>query len=91
MGPPATPIVNGQSTAITRVDESEAGAVFTGLTWVESDGNHYLLAADFSHNRIEAFDTRFKRVNLADMPFRDDHVPSGFAPTTCKRSATMWS
>ena len=79
-GPPATPIVNGQSTAITQVDESKAGAVFTGLTWVEIDGNHYLLAADFSHNRIEAFNGRFKRVDLADMPFRHDHIPPGFAP-----------
>ena len=41
-GPPATPVsATGQSTAITEVDESKAGAVFTGLTWVEVDGAHF--------------------------------------------------
>jgi uncharacterized protein (TIGR03118 family) len=80
-GPPATPeTAAGLSTAITKVDESKAGAVFTGLTWVEIDGAHFLLAANFSQNRIEAFDTNFKRVSLADMPFSADRVPPGFAP-----------
>jgi uncharacterized protein (TIGR03118 family) len=84
-GPPATPVTPnaagvGQSTAITKVDESKAGAVFTGLTWVEVEGAHFLLAADFGRNRIAAFDTNFKSVSLADMPFRDDRVPAGFAP-----------
>jgi uncharacterized protein (TIGR03118 family) len=79
-GPPATPVTAGVSTAITKVDESKAGAVFTGLTWVEIDGAHFLLAANFSQDRIEAFDTNFARVSLADMPFHDDRVPSGFAP-----------
>ena len=55
-GPPATPITAGQSTAITEVDESKNGAVFTGLTWFENDGTHFLLAANFSQNRIEEFD-----------------------------------
>lgn len=80
-GPPATPVsATGQSTAITKVDESKAGAVFTGLTWVEVEGAHFLLAANFSEDRIEAFDKNFKRASLEDMPFRAEHVPSGFAP-----------
>src|SRR5580658_3705558 len=80
-GPPATPVsATGQATAITEVDESKAGAVFTGLTWVEVDGAHFLLAANFAQDRIEAFDANFKRVTLADMPFRAEHVPTGFAP-----------
>jgi uncharacterized protein (TIGR03118 family) len=79
-GPPATPVTAGKSTAITEVDESKAGAVFTGLTWIENDGAHFLLAANFSQDRIEAFDANYRRVSLADMPFRDDRVPSGFAP-----------
>ncbi|MDB6103169.1 MAG: hypothetical protein JWO52_3168 [Gammaproteobacteria bacterium] len=80
-GPPATPVsASGQSTAITKVDESKAGAVFTGLTWIEVEGAHFLLAANFSEDRIEAFDTNFKRATLADMPFRAEHVPPGFAP-----------
>src|SRR5262249_39141859 len=80
-GPPATPISKqGTSTAITTVDESKEGARFTGLTWVEVDGEHFLLAANFSQDRIEAFNTNFKHASLSDMPFRDDRVPPGFAP-----------
>lgn len=50
-GPPATPVTPnsagvGQSTAINKVDESKEGAVFTGLTWFENDGTHFLLAAN---------------------------------------------
>jgi hypothetical protein len=64
---PATPIVPGPggagaSTAITEVDESKQGAVFTGLTWIESEGSHFLLAANFSHNEIAKFDKNFRRV-----------------------------
>src|ERR1700723_3276995 len=84
-GPPATPVTPntagvGLSTAITKVDESKNGAVFTGLTWVEMDGNHFLLAANFSQNRIEMFDTNFRRVKISEEPFDDDRVPRDFAP-----------
>jgi uncharacterized protein (TIGR03118 family) len=51
-----------------------------GLTWVESEGRHFLLAANFSQNEIEAFDTNFKRVRLAEDAFRDFSVPREFAP-----------
>jgi uncharacterized protein (TIGR03118 family) len=79
-GPPATPITAGLSTAITEVDESKDGAVFTGLTWIESDGDHFLLAANFSQNQIEEFDTNFKRVGLFEGAFEDDRIPNDFAP-----------
>lgn len=84
-GPPATPIVPnaqkvGLSNAITEVDQSKTGAVFTGLTWVEVNGAHFLLVSNFSHGRIEAFDTNFKPALLSEMPFHAEGVPSGFAP-----------
>jgi uncharacterized protein (TIGR03118 family) len=80
-GPPATPVTAaGKSVALNEVDESKNHAVFLGLTWVESEGNHFLLAANFSENRIEMFDKNFKRVNLSDDAFADDHVPRDFAP-----------
>jgi uncharacterized protein (TIGR03118 family) len=48
-GPPATPVAaNGASIALNEVDESKEGANFVGLTWVEFEGNHFLLAANFS-------------------------------------------
>jgi uncharacterized protein (TIGR03118 family) len=80
-GSPATPVAaNGQSTAITKVDEWKSGAVFTGLTWVEVDGRHFLLVANFSQNRIEKFDTNFQRVKASADAFDDDRLPHGFAP-----------
>jgi uncharacterized protein (TIGR03118 family) len=84
-GPPATPITPnsagvGLSTAINEVDESKEGAVFLGLTWVEINGQHFLLAANFGQNQIEAFDTNFKRVHIPENAFTDDRVPRGFAP-----------
>jgi uncharacterized protein (TIGR03118 family) len=78
-GPPATPVTAGASTAINVVDESKQGAVFMGLTWIEVDGNHFLLAANFSENRIEVFNSSFKRVSFP-FGFGDDFIPRGFAP-----------
>ena len=84
-GPPATPVIVGPgggelSTAINEVDESKNGAVFMGLTWIEADGNHFLLAANFSENRIEIFNGRFKRVDFGREAFADEHMPREFAP-----------
>jgi uncharacterized protein (TIGR03118 family) len=79
-GPPATPVSAGLSTAINEVDESKEGAVFMGLTWIEIDGNHFLLAANFSENRIEVFNTNFKRVNISEEAFNDERIPRGYAP-----------
>ena len=79
-GPPATPVTAGLSTAITEVDESKNGAVFTGLTWFEKDGTHFLLAANFSQNRIEEFDATFNRVALPENAFNSDRIPHDFAP-----------
>jgi uncharacterized protein (TIGR03118 family) len=59
---------------------TEKGADFTGLTWIEDGGNHFLLAANFSQNRIEKFDTNYKRVHLSEELFDDDALPRGFAP-----------
>jgi uncharacterized protein (TIGR03118 family) len=84
-GPPATPITPnsagvGQSLAVNKVDESKNGAVFMGLTWVERDGDHFLLAANFSQNRIEVFDKNYKRVKISEEAFNDERIPRDFAP-----------
>jgi uncharacterized protein (TIGR03118 family) len=78
-GPPATPVVAGRSTAITKVDEGQAGAIFTGLTWVAFNGTHFLLAANFRGNQIEVFDKNFSRASLPGQ-FQDTTRPSDFAP-----------
>jgi uncharacterized protein (TIGR03118 family) len=79
-GPPATPVVAGKSTALKEVDESKNGAVFTGLTWMELEGHHFLLAANFSQKQIEMFDANFRRVPLSSELFEDDNLPHDFAP-----------
>jgi uncharacterized protein (TIGR03118 family) len=79
-GPPATPVVAGKSTAVNEVDESKDGAVFTGLTWIELEGHHFLLAANFSQKQIEMFDANFKRVPIWSNLFDDDTLPHDFAP-----------
>jgi uncharacterized protein (TIGR03118 family) len=71
-GPPATPVVAGKSTAVNEVDESKDGAVFTGLTWMELEGHHFLLAANFSQRQIEMFHANFKRMPLSSELFEDD-------------------
>jgi uncharacterized protein (TIGR03118 family) len=72
--------VAGKATALKEVDESKNGAVFTGLTWIELEGHHFLLAANFSQKQIEMFDTNFKRVPLSSDLFDDDNLPRDFAP-----------
>ena len=80
-GPPATPVTaTGTSIALNEVDESKQGANFVGLTWIESEGDHFLLAANFSGNKIEMFDKNFKRVHLSEEAFDDDRLPRDFAP-----------
>ena len=57
----------------------EKGAVFTGLTLIEEDGSHFLLAANFSQNRVEKFGANFNRVQSEER-FEDFTLPPGFAP-----------
>jgi hypothetical protein len=47
--------VAGKANALKEVDESKNGAVLTGLTWIELEGHHFLLAANFSQKQIEMF------------------------------------
>lgn len=80
-GPPATPVTaTGTSIALNEVDESNERANFVGLTWTESEGNHFLLAANFSGNKVEMFDKNFRRVHLSEEAFDDDRLPRDFAP-----------
>jgi len=66
------PLAKFLTTILQEVDESKQGANFVGLTWVESEGKHFLLAANFSGNKIEMFDGNFKRVQLSREAFDDD-------------------
>jgi uncharacterized protein (TIGR03118 family) len=72
------PAVTPLQMAVNQVFEK--GAIFTGLTWIANGGTHWLLAANFAQNQVEAFDANFKRVTLPLGAFTDASVPAGFAP-----------
>lgn len=56
------------------------GAVFKGLTLVHTPAGPFLLAADFHHARVQAFDRDFHPVHLSPRFFHDRHLPHGYAP-----------
>ena len=63
--------------AILAVDNSKAGAVYTGLA-ISSSGN-LLYAANIASGAVEVYDANF---NLVKNPgaFTDPNIPTGFAP-----------
>lgn len=66
--------------AIRVIDNSGSGAIYKGLA-IGGDGQRALLyAADFRNARVDVFDSSFQQVMLAGSPFRDPHLPQGFAP-----------
>jgi uncharacterized protein (TIGR03118 family) len=67
-----SPTVNATN-AIVAVDNSAAGAEYTGL----ATANDRLYAADFHNARIDSFDASFKPLSL---PFKDPAIPAGWAP-----------
>jgi uncharacterized protein (TIGR03118 family) len=67
-----SPTVNGTA-AVTAVDRSSAGAVYTGLATL----NDRLYAADFHNARVDSFDAGFKPLSLG---FKDANLPKGWAP-----------
>ncbi len=71
--PPPSPSTQAQAAATV------PGAVFKGLAIGSFNGQNFLYAADFRHNRIVVFDGHFNRTFLPGR-FRDRHLPAGFAP-----------
>jgi len=56
-----------------------AKAVYKGLALVRSPFGPLLLATDFHHGRVDVFNRRFKRLDVAGL-FRDRNLPRGYAP-----------
>lgn len=88
-GKPATFIFCSPSGAITgwnaEADPANAiiaaftrGADYKGLELVRTDDGDFLLATDFAHGRVHAFDENFRRVRLARWQFSDSSVPEGY-------------
>src|ERR1700760_1008310 len=65
--------------AVVVANNSASGAVYTGLAIVNNGTGNFLLAADFSKNEIDVFDSKFASAALGGN-FTDPSIPSGFAP-----------
>jgi uncharacterized protein (TIGR03118 family) len=66
--------------ALPVVDNSSAGAVYTGLALAaDPTGRSFLYAADFSHGTIDVFDQDFRPV-VRPGSFQDASLPTRFAP-----------
>jgi len=56
------------------------GAVYKGLAILHVGSTAFLLAANFKDNRIDVFDSTFKRLPELSQLFRDPELPSDYAP-----------
>jgi uncharacterized protein (TIGR03118 family) len=65
--------------AILKVDNSSAGAVYTGLALGNNGLANFLYAANFSSGNIDVFDSNFSPAFLSGN-FTDPNLPAGYAP-----------
>jgi uncharacterized protein (TIGR03118 family) len=67
--------------AVTAVDNSKAGAVYTGLEFGVNDQGAFLYAANVNSGRIDVFDSNFQPAS-DKLPghFADPTLPAGFVP-----------
>ena len=68
---------NGGASAIATVDDSESGAVYSGIAIGSSGGANFLYAANFSAGKIDVYD---KDWNEVSMPFKEYNLPSSYSP-----------
>jgi uncharacterized protein (TIGR03118 family) len=57
-----------------------SGAIYRSLTLLSTSSGDVLLAGDFHNNRIDIFDSTFKKMTPASGQFVDRNLPSGYAP-----------
>ncbi|MDR8410870.1 TIGR03118 family protein [Nonomuraea sp. 3-1Str] len=56
------------------------GADYKGLALAQTDDGDFLLAADFAHGRIAAWNSDFEKIKLRGWQFRDPAIPSNYSP-----------
>lgn len=71
---------NGTANAVTKVDNSAAGAVYKGLALLQNAQGDFLLAANFRSGQIEVYDHNFHAATLNGGNFTDPGLPVGYAP-----------
>jgi uncharacterized protein (TIGR03118 family) len=65
--------------AVTVVDNTRFGAVYTGLAFGVTGKGAFLYAANIRAGRIDVFDSAFRPVGLPGR-FLDPNIPAGFTP-----------
>jgi len=68
---------NGGPAAVTAIDDSPSGAVYTGITLASDGGNNFLYVANFSAGKIDVYDSLWAEV---EKPFKDPFLPAGYSP-----------
>ena len=71
---------NGTLNAVTKVDNSAAGAVYKGLALLQNAQGDFLLAANFRSGQVEVYDHNFHAATLSGGTFTDPNLPMGYAP-----------
>jgi len=70
-----------QPSTVTEVARNNgANAVYKGLAIATSHGKTFLYATNFRSGRVEAYNSRFKPVELAGGLFVDPRLPAGYGP-----------
>src|SRR5207248_8794755 len=67
------------TTAVSAVNNSSSGAVYTGLDMDTNTQGNFLLAANFHAGTIDVFDKNFAAATVSG-GFRDSNIPAGYAP-----------
>jgi uncharacterized protein (TIGR03118 family) len=68
---------NGGAAAVSAIDDSPSGAVYTGIELASNAGANYLYVANFSAHKIDVYDSLWAEI---DMPFHDPYLPAGYSP-----------
>ena len=68
---------NGGPAAVTALDDSKSGAVYSGIALASVEGANFLYVANFSAGKIDVYDKDWVEV---DKPFTDPHIPKGYSP-----------
>lgn len=74
----------GGATAVIFVDNSDTGAVYTGLAIGVSNAGPTLYATNFSKGTIDTFDKAWKPITMPG-GFIDPDLPAGFFPSNIQR------
>jgi len=78
---PAVGATGGTPSTVTEVARNNgANAVYKGLAIAQIHGTSFLYATNFRSGRVEAYNSRFKPVELPGGLFVDPRLPAGYGP-----------